>query len=224
MNVVQWTLRLKSNGINGSPCSPQCHQSTDTLWLGREQTSRVGACRRQTTSCTRSASVRTFVACPTQSVWSKRRTEMERTLPPLPCRTAERVCRKDVPVARTPPSFFYNAASAGRPNTLSISYVHPGEKGTLDKHCENATGSSTTGVGLLVITSGGIWRTCSCGLRRCSSDNVSNVPGASVAPVTACRARDTWPCFFSAYLGDLFFHLDQSYLGALVQVRPIVFV
>ena len=85
-------------------------------------------------------------------------------------------------------------------HTFSISYVHPpgpGElpEGALDKHCENATGSSTTSVGLLAVTLGAISRTCSCGLRRCSSANVSNVPGASVAPVKACRARDTWPCF-----------------------------
>ena len=79
-------------------------------------------------------------------------------------------------------------------HTFKISYVHPpgpGElpEGALDKHCENATGSSTTSVGLLAITSGGISRTWSCGLRRCNSANVSNVPGASVAPVKTCRAR-----------------------------------
>ena len=112
-------------------------------------------------------------------------------------------------------------------HTFSISYVHPpgpGElpEGALDKHCENATGSSTTGVGLLAITSGGISRTCSCGLRRCNSANVSNVPGANVAPVKACLAHDTWPCFTRLHAASPRLFCSASWVESLLRITPIL--
>ena len=49
------------------------------------------------------------------------------------------------------------ASARGRPNTLFSHVCPPGPgellEGTLDPHCENATGSSTTSVGLLATTS-----------------------------------------------------------------------
>ena len=102
-------------------------------------------------------------------------------------------------------------------HTFSISYVHWTWRTSgraLDKHCKNATGSTTTSVGLRHHFGWDL----ACSLRRCNSANISNVPGASVAPkpvsLTICG-----PAFTLLHARRF---CSASWVESLLRLTPIL--
>ena len=202
-----------------------------------------------------SASVRTLIECPTQSVPALVHTAST-SLPN--CRASVRATsrRKDVPVAipRTPPSFFCNAVmvdivnalvtvsgasaqpdlpqceggdgeSPGRPSTLSASRTCT----RLDQNFRKEHWTNTVRTrpdqpqvlgcspSLRVGSRGPALAVC-----VVATPPMSPIPGASVAPVKTCRARDTWPCFTLLHAASPRLFCSASWVESLLRITPIL--